>query len=203
MMKQKAFLVFVIASVLACIPITFYYSFANNYLNDVGVQNAAGMMTLGQVSEVVMMLLMPFIFRFATVRAIVILGLVCWIARYLLLAFGNPGAGMWMFYLAIVLHGASFDFFFLTGQLYTDQEAPPHLRNTAQGFITFVTYGLGMLVGSLLSGGAVDYFSRTEGGRVVRDWSSFWLSSSAMALVILLLVLFFFRTSAKIKPREA
>jgi len=203
MMKQKAYLIFVIASVLACIPITFYYSFANNYLNDVGVQNAAGMMTLGQVSEVVMMLLMPFIFRFATVRGIVILGLVCWIARYLLLAFGAPGAGMWMFYLAIVLHGPSFDFFFLTGQLYTDQEAPPHLRNTAQGFITFVTYGLGMLVGSLLSGGALDYFSRTEGERVVRDWSSFWLSSSAMALVILLLVMFFFRTSAKIKPKEA
>jgi len=203
MMKQKAYLIFVIASVLACIPITFYYSFANNYLNDVGVQNAAGMMTLGQVSEVGMMLMMPFIFRFVSVRGIVILGLVCWIARYLLLAFGALGAGMWMFYLAIILHGPSFDFFFLTGQLYTDQEAPPHLRNTAQGFITFVTYGLGMLVGSLLSGGALDYFSHNQGGSVVRDWYSFWISSSGMALVILLLVLFFFRTGAKIKPKEA
>jgi nucleoside transporter len=202
MLKERPFLVFTIASVLACIPITFYYSFANDYFNDVGVVNAAGKMTLGQASEVIMMLLMPFIFRFVTVRMIVILGLVCWIARYLLLALGNPGSGMWMFYIAIMLHGASYDFFFMTGQLYTDQEAPPHLRNTAQGFITFATYGVGMLLGSLLSGGAVDYFTRTQGGQVVRDWYSFWLSTVGMTAVILLMVLFTFRTHAKIQPKE-
>jgi MFS family permease len=202
MLKQRPFLVFTIASVLACIPITFYYSFANDYLNDVGVQNAAGKMTLGQVSEVVMMLLMPFIFRFVTVRAIVVLGLVCWIGRYLLLATGNPGSGMWMFYIAIMLHGASYDFFFLTGQLYTDQEAPPHLRNTAQGFITFATYGVGMLLGSLLSGGAVDYFTRTVNGTVVRDWHSFWLSTVGMTAVILVIVLLAFQTRAKIRPKS-
>jgi MFS family permease len=145
---------------------------------------------------------MPFIFRFVTVRMIVILGLVCWIARYLLLALGDPGSGMWMFYIAILLHGASYDFFFMTGQLYTDQEAPPHLRNTAQGFITFATYGVGMLLGSLLSGGAVDYFTRTQGGQVVRDWHSFWLSTVAMTAAILLMVLFTFRTHAKIRPKE-
>jgi len=202
MLKDRAFLVFVIASVLACIPITFYYSFTNDYLNDVGVQNAAGKMTLGQVSEVVMMLLMPLIFRWATVRGIVILGLFCWIARYLLFAYGDPGPGMWMFYLGIMLHGASYDFFFMTGQLYTDQEAPPHLRNTAQGFITFATYGVGMLMGSLLSGGALDYFSRTQNGQTVRDWHSFWLSSSLMAVAILIPVLIFFRTKEKIQPKE-
>jgi len=201
MLKQRPFLVFVIASVLACIPITFYYSFANDYLNDVGVQNAAGKMSLGQVSEVVMMLLMPFIFRFMTVRAIVILGLVCWTARYLLLAFGNPGPGMWMFYLAIILHGASYDFFFLTGQLYTDQEAPPHLRNTAQGFILFATFGAGMLLGSLLSGGALDAFSRNQAGVVTHNWYSFWLSTATMTVVILLIVMFAFRTRAKIQPK--
>lgn len=201
MLKQRPFLVFTIASVLACIPITFYYSFANDYLNDVGVQNAAGKMSLGQVSEVVMMLLMPFIFRFMTVRGIVILGLVCWTARYLLLASGNPGPGMWMFYLAIVLHGASYDFFFLTGQLYTDQEAPPRLRNTAQGFILFLTFGVGMLLGSLLSGGALDAFTRNTRGIVTHNWYSFWLSTAAMTLVILLTVLFAFRTRAKIQPK--
>lgn len=203
MLKQKPFLVFTIASVLACIPITFYYSFANDYLNDVGVQNAAGKMTLGQVSEVVMMLLMPFIFRFATVRLIVVFGLGCWIARYLFLAMGNPGSGMWMFYIAIMLHGASYDFFFLTGQLYTDQEAPPHLRNTAQGFITFATYGVGMLLGSLLSGGALDYFTHTVNGHVVRDWHAFWLSTVVMTAVILIIVLFAFQTKAKIRPKPA
>jgi nucleoside transporter len=203
MMKQKAFLFFAVASVLACIPITFYYSFTNDYLNEVGVVNVAGKMTLGQVSEVIMMLLMPFIFRFMTVRAIVILGLVCWVVRYLLLALGDPNGGMWMFYGAILLHGASYDFFFMTGQLYTDQEAPPHLRNTAQGFITFLTYGVGMLLGSLLSGGAVDYFTHhNAAGQMVRDWRSFWLSSSVMASVILVMILITFRTHTKIRPKD-
>ncbi|HEY3455573.1 MAG TPA: MFS transporter [Bryobacteraceae bacterium] len=203
MMKQKAFFFFALASVLACIPITFYYSFTNPYFNEVGVVNAAGKMTLGQASEVIMMLLMPFIFRFMTVRAIVILGLVCWIVRYLLLAIGDPNGGMWMFYGAILLHGASYDFFFLTGQLYTDQEAPPHLRNTAQGFITFLTYGVGMLLGSLLSGGAVDYFThQNAAGQIVRDWRAFWYSSSIMSAAILVMILITFRTRVKIRPKE-
>jgi hypothetical protein len=187
--------------VLACIPITFYYSFANDYFNDVRLQNAAGKMSLGQVSEVVMMLLMPFIFRFMTVRAIVLFGLVCWTARYLLLAFGDAGTGVWMFYLAIILHGASYDFFFLTGQLYTDQEAPAHLRNTAQGFILFATFGVGMLAGSLISGGALDYFTRTTAGQTVHDWHTFWLYTAAMTAGILVMVTLAFRTSAKILPK--
>ncbi|MFL6280673.1 MAG: MFS transporter, partial [Vicinamibacterales bacterium] len=184
MMKQRTFAVFAIASVLACIPLTFYYSFTNAYLNDVGVVNAAGKMSLGQMSELVMMLSMPFIFRIASVRAILLTGLAAWAARYLLLAYGNPGPGMWMFYIAIVLHGVCYDFFFVTGQLYTDQEAPADLRSTAQGFITFITYGVGMLIGSLLSGSALDYFSATTATGVVRDWHSFWISSAVMSAAI-------------------
>jgi nucleoside transporter len=202
MMKDRSYLVFVIASVLACIPLTFYYSFTNVYLNEVGVVNAAGKMTLGQMSEVGMMLLMPFVFRAVSVRGILLLGLGAWAVRYLLLAYGDPQAGMWMFYLAIILHGVCFDFFFVTGQLYTDQEAPAHLRSTAQGFITVVTYGVGMLIGSLLSGGVLDYFSTSVGGAVSRNWTAFWLSSAAMSFGIALLVLFFFRSTAKIRARE-
>ena len=118
-------------------------------------------MTLGQVSEIGMMLLMPLVFRVATVRWILLVGLLSWAVRYVLLAYGDPGPGVWMFYLAIIMHGVCFDFFFVTGQLYTDQQAPPHLRSTAQGFITAMTYGVGMLIGSLLSGGVLDYFSTT------------------------------------------
>jgi nucleoside transporter len=203
MMKKRSYLVFVIASVLACIPLTFYYSFTNPYFNEVGVVNAAGKMTLGQVSEVVLLLLMPVVFRIVSVRGILLAGLLAWTVRYLLLAYGNPGPGMWMFYVAIMLHGICYDFFFVSGQLYTDQEAPPHLRSTAQGFITFVTYGLGMLVGSLLSGGALDYFSTTVGGAVVRNWTSFWLSSALMSFAIMLVVLFFFRDRTKIRSAGA
>jgi nucleoside transporter len=202
MMKERSFLVFVIASVLACIPLTFYYSFTNAYLNDVGVANAANKMSLGQVSEVVMLLLMPVVFRIVSVRGILLSGLFAWALRYALLAYGNPGSGMWMFYVAIILHGVCYDFFFVAGQLYTDQVAPGHLRSTAQGFITFVTYGVGMLIGSLLSGGALDYFSTTTGGVVTRNWTSFWLSSAAMSAAIMLLVLLFFRSSVKSRAAQ-
>jgi nucleoside transporter len=202
MMKQPDFAVFVVASVLACIPLTFYYSFTNPYLNEVGVVNAAGKMTLGQMSEVVMMLLMPFFFRILSVKGILVLGLAAWALRYTLLAYGDPGPGMWMFYVAIIVHGICYDFFFVAGQLYTDQVAPQHLRSTAQGFITFVTYGVGMLIGSLLSGGVLDYFSSSTGGTVVRDWKAFWLSSAFMSLAITLLVMFFFRSSARIQRAE-
>ncbi len=204
MLKDKTYLVFVIASVLACIPLTFYYSFTNAFLNEVGVVNAAGKMTLGQMSEIGMMMLMPLVFRVATVRTILLVGLLSWAVRYVLLGVGDPGAGVWMFYLAIIMHGVCFDFFFVTGQLYTDQQAPPHLRSTAQGFITAMTYGVGMLVGSLLSGYVLDFFSTTASdGAIVRDWTSFWFTSAAMSFVIMLLVFFFFRTSVMIRAKEA
>jgi nucleoside transporter len=203
MMKKPTFAVFIVASILACIPLTFYFSFTNEYLNDIGVQNAAGKMTLGQASEVGMMLLMPFIFRRVSVRGILVAGLLAWSVRYALLAQGNPGSRMWMFYVAIALHGICYDFFFMTGQMYTDQEAPDHLRGTAQGFITLVTYGIGMLVGSLLSGVAVDFFTTTQYGATVRNWPAFWLSSAGMSFVILLTVALFFRSSEKIRQRAA
>lgn len=203
LLKQRDFAVYLIASVLACIPLTFYYSFTNAYLNDVGVVNAAGKMSLGQVSEVVMLLLMPVFFRLWTVRTILLLGLASWAVRYVLLAQGNPADGMWMFYLAILLHGVCFDFFFVTGFLYANQVAPPELRSTAQGLITLATYGLGMLIGSLLSGGALDYFSTVGAdGTVVRNWPSFWLSSAAMSFTITLIVFFFFRSNVRVSAEQ-
>jgi nucleoside transporter len=200
MLKDRSFLVFAISSVLACIPLTFYFSFTNDYLNDVHVVNAAGKMTLGQMSELGMMLVMPFILRRMTVKGILLMGLAAWAIRYTLLALGDAGPGVWMFYIAILLHGVCYDFFFMTGQLYTDQQAPAHLRGAAQGFITFLTYGVGMFAGSLISGKAVDFFTTMSGGIAVRDWKSFWLSSSAGAFIILLIVTLLFRSNAKIQP---
>jgi nucleoside transporter len=202
MLKRPSFLVFVIASVLACIPLTFYFSFTNTYLNEVGVQNAAGKMSLGQVSEVVMMLLMPFILRRVSVKGILLLGLLAWSVRYTLLAYGNPNGLMWMFYIAILLHGICYDFFFMTGQLYTDQEAPAHLRGTAQGLITFLTYGVGIFAGSLLSGGAVDFFTKNVGAVVMRNWTGFWLSSALSAFAIFVFVLIGFRSKDKVQTKQ-
>ncbi len=194
MMKQTNFAVFIVASILACIPLTFYYSFANAYLNDVQphISNPGAIMTLGQWAELGMLLAMPVLFRFISIRGVLLIGLGSWAIRYLLLAYGNSGPGIWMFYLAILLHGACYDFFFVAGQLYTDQEAPNHLRSSAQGFITFVTYGIGMYIGSVLSGVARDYFP---------TWQSFWLSSAAMSGAIFLLVLLFFRSRTMIQGK--
>ena len=193
MMKQGTFAVFVVASILACIPLTFYYSFANAYLNDLKVPNAGFMMTLGQWAELFMLLVMPALFRVVSIRGVLLIGLASWAARYVLLAFGNGDAGIWMFYLAILLHGACYDFFFVAGQLYTDQEAPGHLRSSAQGFITFMTYGIGMVLGSVLSGYARDYFPA---------WQTFWLSSATMSGLIFLMVFLFFRTNVKIRAKD-
>src|SRR6266700_4186526 len=170
MLQRPSFRVFVVASILACIPLTFYYSFTNAYLNETGVVNAAGKMTLGQVSEVGVMLLMPLIYRRFNLKAILLIGLLAWSVRYALLGYGNAGSGMWMFYVAILMHGVCYDFFFMTGQLYTDQEAPAHLRGTAQGFLTFLTYGVGMFIGSLLSGVALAVFSPRANGTLAHDW---------------------------------
>ena len=193
MMKQTNFMIFIIASILACIPLTFYYSFANAYLNDLRVPNAGFIMTLGQWAEVVMLLAMPMLFRYVSIRGVLLLGLASWTLRYVLLAYGNADAGIWMFYLAILLHGNCYDFFFVAGQLYTDQEAPAHLRSSAQGFIAFVTYGVGMYMGSVLSGVARDYFP---------TWQSFWLSSAIMSAAIMFLVLFFFRSKTMIRAKD-
>jgi nucleoside transporter len=193
MLKQTNFLVFVIASILACVPLTFYYSFANAYLNDLRVPNAGFMMTLGQWAELVMLLAMPALFRVLSIRGVLLVGLASWALRYLLLAYGNADAGIWMFYFAILLHGACYDFFFVAGQLYTDQEAPSHLRSSAQGFLTFLTYGIGMYAGSVLSGVARDYFP---------TWQSFWLSSALMSAAIMFLVLLFFRSKTMIRARD-
>jgi nucleoside transporter len=203
MLKRPSFAVFAVASILACIPLTFYFSFTNAYLNELHVENAAGKMALGQASEVIMMLLMPFILRRVTVRSILIMGLLAWSVRYMLLAYGNPVGGICMFYVAILLHGICYDFFFMTGQLYTDQEAPPNLRSAAQGLITFLTYGVGMLIGSLIAGRTVDYFTHTAGGVVTRNWQSFWISSSLSAFVILLLIAILFRSNSKIVTTDS
>lgn len=196
LLKDRSFLVFLIASILACIPITFYFSFTNVYLNAVGWPNAAGKMSLGQASEVIMMLLMPVIYRRFSIKAILAAGLLAWSIRYALLALGSPGAGVWMFYAAILLHGICFDFFTMTGQIYTDQRAPAHLRSTAQGFLTFLTYGVGMFLGSLLSGTTIDFFTSPSG---VRDWTSFWLTSSAGSFTIFVLILALFRTRGAVQ----
>src|SRR5215468_4744856 len=193
LMKDSSFAIFVIGSFLICIPLQFYYAFTNLYLNEIGVTNAAGKMTLGQMSEIFFMLVMPWFFRRLGVKYMLLVGMAAWTARYLLFAAGNNGALVWMLYGGILLHGICYDFFFVTGQIYVDRKAPDDLRAAAQGFIAFVTLGIGMLIGSWLSGMVVDNFS-VSGGHA---WDRIWIVPAIGAAVVIVLFALFFRTSAE------
>jgi nucleoside transporter len=194
LMKERSFAVFVLGSFLVCIPLQFYYTFTNLFLNEIGVQNAAGKMTFGQMSEIFFMLVMPFFFVRLGVKKMMLIGMAAWTARYLLFAFGNNASLVWMLYLGILLHGICYDFFFVTGQIYVDRKAPGDLRAAAQGFIAFVTLGAGMFIGALLSGRVVDMYTLPGGGH---DWQRIWLVPAAMAGAVLALfaLLFQYRES--------
>ncbi len=190
LMRKPSFAIVVVASVLICIPLAFYYSFANNFLNEIGFENASGRMTMGQMSEVLFLLVMPFFFARLGVKWMLAIGMGAWALRYVLFAYGDVAAGEWMLLGGIVLHGICYDFFFVTGQIFVDKEAPATLQSSAQGMITLATYGLGMFIGSNVSGLIVDRYLTGEGAH---DWTAIWLYPAAFALGVLLLFLVAFR----------
>ncbi len=193
LLRERSFAVFVLGSFLVCIPLQFYYAFANLFLNELTVTNAAGKMTLGQMSEIFFMLVMPWFFRRLGVKWMLLVGMAAWTARYTLFAFGNNADLVWMLYAGILLHGICYDFFFVTGQIYVDTKAPGDLRAAAQGFIAFVTLGVGMFIGSWASGRVVDAFRI---GATGHDWHRIWLVPAAGAAVVLVLFALFFRSTA-------
>ncbi|HMF64257.1 MAG TPA: nucleoside permease [Edaphobacter sp.] len=198
LLKDRAMMIFVIASFFICIPLQFYYAFTNLFLNQVGVQNAAGKMTGGQMSELLCMVLIPWFFRRLGVKYMLVAGMAAWVIRYLFFAFGNVTDGMWMLWGGILLHGICYDFFFVTGQIYIDQKADVSLRAAAQGLITFITYGLGMFVGSWLSGFVVEHYTlNVAQGAMTYDWRSIWLVSASISVLVLLFFLFTFSEKEK------
>jgi len=199
LLRDRSFAVFVIGSFLICIPLQFYYTFTNPFLNELGVSNAAGKMTLGQMSEIGFMLVMPWFFRRLGVKYMLLVGMAAWTARYLLFAGGGTDALVWMLYVGILLHGACYDFFFVTGQIYVDQRAPADLRAAAQGLIAFVTLGVGMFIGSLISGRVVDAFL-LPGEPPAHAWDRIWVVPAAGAAGVLLLFALFFRPRSAFAP---
>ena len=191
LLRERSFAVFVLGSFLVCIPLQFYYAFANLFLNELNVTNAAGKMTLGQMSEIFFMLVMPWFFRRLGVKWMLLVGMAAWTARYTFFGYGNNADLVWMLYAGILLHGICYDFFFVTGQIYVDRKAPADLRAAAQGFIAFVTLGVGMFIGSWASGRVVDAFRVGAG----HDWHGIWLVPAAGAAAVLVLFALFFRSS--------
>ena len=189
LLKGRNYLIFFISSILICIPLAFYYSFANPFLNEIGMENAAGNMSLGQVSEVLFMLLLPvFLNRFG-LKWTLIAGMFAWGLRYALFAYGDAGQNTWMLFLGILLHGVCYDFFFVSGQIYTDLKAGKRIRSAAQGLITLATYGLGMLIGYKVSGSIVDRYLTGD----THAWEPIWLYPAGFAIIVMLFFALFFK----------
>ena len=189
LLRDRNFLIFFAASILICIPLAFYYQHANQFLTEVRVANAAGIQTIGQMSELVFMLLVPFFLKRFGMKMTLLIGMLAWAARYVLFAYGNAGELVFMLILGIALHGMCYDFFFVSGQVFTDSKAGPRYKSAAQGLITLATYGVGMLIGFWVAGQLTAAFA-IEGGH---EWRSIWIYPAAFAAAVAVLFALLFK----------
>ena len=198
LLKDRNFLVFFISSVLICIPLAFYYQNANPFLSEIGVENPTGKMTIGQASEVVFMLLLPFFFKKFGFKKTILVGMLAWVLRYILFAYGNSGEMAFMLITGIALHGICYDFFFVSGQIYTDSKAGDKVKSAAQGLITLATYGVGMLVGFWVAGKIVDANVLADASH---GWQDVWLFPALFALGVFVIFALLFKDE-KVEYKE-
>jgi nucleoside transporter len=191
--KDRSFSIFFLASVLICIPLSFYYSLTNLYLTETGMQNVTSSMTLGQISEAVFILLIPVFFKRLGVKWMIALGMIAWALRFLFFGYGDADTGLWMLFAGILLHGICFDFFFVTGQIYTDSKAGLNIQSQAQGMITMATYGIGMWIGTKLSGYVKDHYTTEQ----IVQWKNVWMVPAMISLGVLVLFILFFKDNRK------
>ena len=199
LLKDRSFFVFMIGSFLICIPLAFYYQMAARFITDAGMENPAAKMTLGQMSEVLFMLALPIFLKLYGIKTTLLVGMIAWVVRYAMFSFGADDGVVWMMVGGILLHGICYDFFFVTGQIYTDKIAPPEIRSQAQGMLVFFTLGLGMFIGALVAGKIEAAHTvmveatepGAEPGKMV-EWASLWLKPAGMAAVVMLLFAFAF-----------
>ena len=190
LLKDKNFLIFFLSSVLICIPLAFYYQNANPFLSEIGVANPTGKMTIGQISEVLFMLLLPYFFKKYGFKKTILAGMLAWTIRYLLFAYGNSGELTFMLLIGIALHGICYDFFFVSGQIYTDTKAGEKYKSAAQGLITLATYGVGMLIGFWIAGKITDTYLLESGNHI---WQTIWMYPAGFALLVFLIFAFTFK----------
>ena len=193
LMKDPSFAVFVVCSLLLCIPTAFYFQSAAVFFTSEGMTQTASTMVLAQVSDVVFLAIMPMCLARLGIKGIILTGLTAWVLRYGLFAAGAGHRVMWPYYVGILVHGMCYDFFFLAGQIYVDQRAPREVRSNAQGFIALVTLGIGMTIGNILNGYVKNWVTTGSGATEVVDWQTLWLVPAAIAAVVGLAFLALFR----------
>ena len=194
--KDRSFATFMVSSFLICIPLSFYFTWTGAFLSEMNVADYASKMTLGQVSEVCFLLLLPLLLPFLGVKRILILGMAAWAVRFTLFAyFHQQPTATWMVLGGILLHGMCYDFIFVMGRMYVDKAAGEGLRASAQGLIAVFTHGAGMLVGSILSGVVAQHY--TDANKV-HDWKAIWLVPALMSAALIPVFLGLFRE----KPPE-
>jgi len=200
---SKPFYVFLVSSFLICIPLAAYYNFTQLFLEATGFQNIAGTQTLGQMSEVVFMLLMPVFFARLGVKWMLLVGMGAWVLRYVLFALAAPSTIFWMIILGILLHGICYDFFFVTGQIYVDKKSTPEIRGQAQGMLVLVTYGLGMLIGAQVAGNLYNSFLNGATSLSLEAWQQFWFIPAAFAAVVMVVFGLLFNDRVEQAPATA
>lgn len=189
---SKSFYVFLASSLLISIPLAAYYNFTQIFLGATGFENIAATQTIGQMSEVIFMLLMPYFFIRLGVKWMLGVGMLAWVARYGLFALGAPDEVAWMIITGIALHGICYDFFFVTGQIYVDKKSTPEVRGQAQGLIILITYGVGMLIGAQLAGQLYNSFLGTANALTLDQWHDFWWVPAIFAGVVMIFFMIFF-----------
>ena len=183
LLTDRNFAIFFFSSVLICIPLAFYYQQTNPFLSEIGVNNPTGKMTIGQMSEVLLMLLLPIFLKKYGIKKTLLFGMLAWAIRYLLFAYGNADSLVFMLFIGIAFHGLCYDFFFVSGQIYTDSKAGEKYKSAAQGLITLATYGVGMLIGFWIAGRVSEYYT-LEG---MHDWQRIWLLPAGFAIVVFII----------------
>lgn len=194
LLKDKNFAIFFISSILICIPLAFYYQNAHPFLTEAGVENPTGKMAIGQISEALFLLLIPVFFSRFGFKKTILVGMLAWAIRYVLFAYGNGDDLSLMLIIGIALHGICYDFFFVSGQIYTNSKAGEKYKSAAQGLITLATYGVGMLIGFAVAGWITDNYKTIEG---TTNWQMVWIIPAGIAFAVFLIFALLFNDKNK------